>query len=53
MDECIFCKIIAGEIPSDKVYEDESVIVFHDLAHRAPVHVLVVPKKQIQSTLKI
>ena len=53
MDECIFCKIIAGEIPSDKVYEDESVIVFHDLAHRAPVHVLVVPKKHIQSTLQI
>ena len=42
--DCIFCKIAAGEIPSDKVYEDEQVIAFKDLNPQAPVHVLVVPK---------
>ena len=48
MDEnCLFCKIIAGEIPSDKVYEDEYVYAFRDIAPQAPVHVLVIPKKHI------
>ena len=48
MDEnCLFCKIIAGEIPSDKVYEDEYVYAFRDIAPQAPVHVLVLPKKHI------
>jgi histidine triad (HIT) family protein len=42
--ECVFCKIIAGQIPSDRVYEDESVVAFKDLAPKAPVHVLVVPR---------
>ena len=42
--DCIFCKIAAGEIPSDKVYEDEQVVAFKDLNPQAPVHVLVVPK---------
>ncbi len=41
---CIFCRIAAGEIPSDKVYEDEQVVAFKDLNPQAPVHVLVVPK---------
>lgn len=41
---CIFCKIIAGEIPSDKVYEDEDILAFRDVAPQAPTHVLVVPK---------
>jgi len=49
MDDCIFCKIAAGEIPSQKVYEDESVVAFKDLSPKAPVHVLIVPKKHIQS----
>ena len=47
--DCIFCKIIAGEIPSAKVYEDESVYAFRDIQPQAPVHVLVVPKTHIAS----
>lgn len=46
---CLFCKIIAGEIPSAKVYEDENVYAFRDIAPQAPVHVLVVPKDHIPS----
>lgn len=45
MDNCLFCKIIAGEIPSSKVYEDDKVFAFRDINPQAPVHVLVVPKK--------
>jgi HIT domain. len=48
-DDCIFCKIIKGEIPSTKVYEDDDVIAFKDIHPAAPVHVLVVPKKHIES----
>lgn len=47
MDNCIFCKIIAGEIPSDKVYEDETVYAFKDINPIAPVHVLIIPKQHI------
>ena len=47
--DCLFCKIIAGEIPSTKVYEDESVYAFRDIGPQAPVHVLVVPKAHIAS----
>lgn len=47
MSDCIFCKIIAGEIPSKKLYEDEEVVAFWDIAPQAPVHFLVVPKKHI------
>ena len=47
MSNCIFCKIVAGEIPSKKVYEDDVVIAFHDIEPQSPVHVLVVPKKHI------
>lgn len=46
-DNCIFCKIIRGEIPADVVYEDEEIIAFHDIHPAAPVHVLVIPKKHI------
>ena len=49
MTDCIFCGIAAGKIPSQKVFEDESVIAFRDLSPKAPVHVLIVPKKHIQS----
>ena len=49
MDDCIFCKIIAGEIPSEKVYEDEKMIVIHDVAPGAPCHVLLLPKKHMQN----
>ena len=47
MDGCLFCKIAAGEIPSSKVYEDEDVLAFRDIAPQAPVHVLVIPKKHV------
>ena len=50
MSDCIFCKIIAGEIPSNRVYEDEAVLAFRDIAPQAPTHILVVPKEHIQDT---
>lgn len=49
MDDCIFCKIAAGEIPSDIVFEDEEIIAFRDLEPQAPVHVLVIPKTHLSS----
>ncbi len=49
MVDCLFCKIIAGEIPSEKVYEDDAIMAFKDIAPKAPFHVLVVPKKHIAS----
>lgn len=51
MSDCIFCKIIRGEIPSNKVYEDDEFYAFRDLNPQAPTHVLVVPKKHIESLL--
>ena len=48
MEDCLFCRIAAGEIPSDKVYEDEQVLAFRDINPQAPVHVLVIPKKHIR-----
>lgn len=45
--DCIFCKIINGEIPSNTVYEDDKILAFHDLEPQAPVHVLVIPKTHI------
>ena len=45
MNDCLFCKIAAGQIPSTKVYEDDQVLAFRDIAPQAPVHVLVIPKK--------
>jgi histidine triad (HIT) family protein len=47
MSDCIFCKIIAGEIPSDKVYEDDQIYVFKDINPKAAVHLLVIPKVHI------
>ena len=47
--DCIFCKIIAGEIPSTKVYEDEKVYAFKDINPMAPVHILVIPKEHLSS----
>lgn len=47
MMDCIFCKIIAGDIPSKKVYEDDEVYAFEDIAPQAPVHLLIIPKKHI------
>lgn len=47
--DCLFCKIVAGEIPSTKVYEDENVYAFLDIEPQAPVHIVLVPKKHIAS----
>ena len=47
--DCLFCKIVAGDIPSNKVYEDETMLAFHDINPEAPVHVLVIPKNHISS----
>ncbi len=52
-DNCIFCKIASKEIPTKAVYEDDTVIAFNDLEPQAPVHVLVIPKKHIQSLLAV
>lgn len=49
MEDCLFCKIIKGEIPSNKVYEDEKILAFKDINPVAPIHILVIPKKHIGS----
>ena len=46
--DCLFCKIVAGDIPAEKLYEDEEILAFRDIAPQAPVHFLVIPKKHIQ-----
>lgn len=51
--DCVFCKIVAGEIPSKKAYEDDSVLAFYDLDPQAPVHILVIPKEHIASAADI
>lgn len=53
MSDCLFCKIIAGEIPSTKVYEDESVYAFLDIEPQAPFHAIIVPKIHIASAAEI
>ena len=53
MEDCLFCKIIKGEIPSTKVYEDEYVYAFKDIEPVAPIHILVVPKKHIETLLDV
>lgn len=53
MNDCLFCKIIAGEIPSEKVYEDEYVYAFRDIAPKAPTHILVIPKEHISGVSEI
>jgi len=47
MSDCLFCKIIRGEIPSKKVYEDDKVVAFQDIDPKAPTHILIIPKKHI------
>ena len=49
MNNCIFCKIISGDIPCDKVYEDDKILAFNDINPEAPVHFLVIPKKHMGS----
>ena len=53
MSNCIFCKIIAGEIPSKKLYEDDDILAFLDINPAAPVHFLVIPKKHIPNLLEL
>lgn len=49
MDDCIFCKIVRGELPSNQVFQDDDVLVFHDIHPIAPVHLLIIPKQHIAS----
>ena len=51
--DCLFCKIAHGEIPSTKVYEDEQILAFRDIAPQAPTHILVIPKEHIASVGEI
>ena len=53
MEDCLFCKIVKGEIPSKKVYEDEDVYAFSDINPQAPIHILVIPKKHISSIVEL
>ncbi|MBQ9298646.1 MAG: histidine triad nucleotide-binding protein [Clostridia bacterium] len=53
MNDCIFCKIINKEIPSQIVYEDEEILAFKDIAPKAPVHIVVIPKKHIEKITEI
>ena len=53
MENCLFCKIVRGEIPSTKVYEDELVLAFRDIAPMAPTHILVIPKTHIGSVNEV
>lgn len=53
MDDCLFCKIVKGEIPSEKVYEDEEILAFKDINPAAPIHILIIPKKHIDSLAQI
>lgn len=53
MEDCIFCKIIKGEIPSEKVYEDEDILAFKDIHPAAPIHVLIIPKKHIRNIIEV
>jgi histidine triad (HIT) family protein len=53
VEECIFCRIVAGEVPSDIVYQDEEFLAFRDISPQAPTHVLIIPKTHITSSAKL
>ena len=53
VENCLFCKIVAGDIPSKKAYEDDKILAFYDIAPQAPVHILVIPKAHIASVDEI
>lgn len=53
MSDCIFCKVIKGELPSTKIYEDKEILAFKDIHPVAPVHILVVPKKHFRSLIEV
>ena len=52
-EQCIFCRIVAGEVPSDKVYQDEDFLAFKDISPQAPTHVLIIPKTHITSLAQL
>jgi histidine triad (HIT) family protein len=52
-EQCIFCRIVAGEVPSDKVYQDEDFLAFRDISPQAPTHVLIIPKTHITSLAQL
>ena len=52
MSECIFCKIVCGEIPCKKIYEDEEILAFHDVSPQAPLHFLVITKRHIRNIME-
>jgi histidine triad (HIT) family protein len=52
-EECIFCRIVAGEVPSDIVYQDEDFLAFRDILPKAPIHVLIIPKTHITSAAEL
>ena len=49
MEDCLFCKIVNGDVPSNKVYEDDDILAFYDINPAAPIHILVIPKKHIST----
>jgi histidine triad (HIT) family protein len=53
MNECVFCKIIDGHIPCNKVYEDENILAFNDIAPKAETHILVIPKQHIVNLMSV
>jgi histidine triad (HIT) family protein len=53
MEDCLFCKIAAGEIPSQKIYEDDELFAFRDITPQAPVHFLVIPKRHIRNIMEL
>ena len=52
-ENCLFCKIVKGEVPSTKVYEDENILAFNDINPATPIHILVIPKKHISSLIDL
>jgi len=53
MEDCVFCKIVAGKIPSKTVYQDDEIMAFHDIHPMAPTHILIIPKKHIPSLAEL
>ena len=53
MADCLFCKIVSGDVPADLLYQDEGLVAFRDINPRAPVHLLIIPKKHIPTLLDV
>ena len=53
MNDCIFCKIVKGELPSEKVYENENILAFKDIDPVTPIHILIIPKKHIEKLVDV